>query len=66
MKDDKKKLNTCPKASRCKHGAECICYDTFHIDYLCFESKLVNQYGRYKKEGGKGESKGKKRLFRPN
>ena len=61
MRDDKKKLNTCHKADRCKHGAECICYDTFNPSYLCFESKLISYYNPCEKKGGrKHESKDKR------
>ena len=53
----KKKVNTCPKAKRCKHGAECINFDTFKGEYLCFESKLMSQYVRPKKGGEKHDNR---------
>lgn len=34
----KQKTNLCPKADRCKHAAECVNYDTFRGEYLCFDS----------------------------
>lgn len=36
--------NTCPKADRCKFAADCINYDTFRGEYLCFENKSLNIY----------------------
>ena len=49
----KKKVNTCPKAEKCKYGAECINFDTFKGEYLCFEAKTMSQYARPKKGGEK-------------
>ena len=36
--------NPCPKADRCIHAAECICYDTFRGEYLCFDSRTYSNY----------------------
>ena len=49
----KKKVNNCPKAKRCKYGAECINFDTVKGEYLCFEAKTMSQYARPKKGGEK-------------
>ena len=48
MKKNTKNLNTCPKANRCKFGEECINFDTFLGEYLCFSAKAMSQYVRYK------------------
>ena len=48
----KKKVNSCPKAERCKYGAECINFDTFKGEYLCFEAKVMSQYDRKHTKGG--------------
>ena len=53
----KKKVNNCPKAKRCKYGAECINFDSFKGEYLCFESKLMSQYDRPKKGGEKHDNR---------
>jgi len=59
--------NPCPKADRCIHAAECICYDTFRGEYLCFERSDFNQaeyqrrtYALSPKAGQKTRKKGKK------
>nr|DAJ05928.1 MAG TPA: hypothetical protein [Caudoviricetes sp.] len=52
--------NPCPKADRCIHAAECICYDTFCGEYLCFERSDFNQVEyqrRTKVKARKGKSK---------
>lgn len=51
--------NICPKADRCKFGEECINYDTFRGEYLCFRAKTMSQYSRPKK-GENNESANKK------
>ena len=48
--NEPKKLNICPKAKRCKHGADCINFDVFRGEYLCFEGKAENYCDRYLKK----------------
>ena len=54
---DKKNVNNCPKAERCKYGAECINFDTFKGEYLCFEHKSMSQYVIPKKGGEKHDNR---------
>ena len=57
----KKKVNNCPKAKRCKYGADCINFDTFKGEYLCFEAKTMSQYIRPKKGGEKHDNRRKEK-----
>ena len=50
-----KKINSCPKAKRCKHSDKCINFDTFKGEYLCFESKPMHQYDRYNPKNKRGD-----------
>lgn len=59
MKNNTKTLNSCPKADRCKFGEECVNFDTFRGEYLCFRFKTMSQYNRHKK-GKNDESTNKK------
>lgn len=50
--------NPCPKADRYIHAAECICYDTFRGEYLCFDSRT---YSNYEAKGTAAKPKLKKK-----
>ena len=52
-----KNINSCPKAKRCKHSDKCINFDTFKGEYLCFESKPMYQYDRYKPKNKRGDKR---------
>lgn len=54
-----RKVNPCPKADRCIYAAECICYDTFRGEYLCFDSGAYSDYNARKRRynGKRGKRK---------
>lgn len=52
--------NTCPKADRCIHAAECVNFDTFRGEYLCFDSGAYSDYNK-KGVGTKPKPKKKRR-----
>ena len=56
----KKKVNDCPKAERCKYGAECINFDTFKGEYLCFVKRYYAENVRKSLRKG-GEKHGGRR-----
>lgn len=37
-------INDCPKVERCKHAKDCVNFDCFRGEYVCFESKNKNVY----------------------
>lgn len=53
--------NPCPKADRCIHAAECICYDTFRGECLCFDSRTYSNY-EAKGTAAKPKLKNKRRI----